>query len=373
MHHRIRSHSCQITIAALIVLATSCSPEPATVETPIAMPLPAATATQEPTTSPGEIPQPTTTPDRPPSPPPAQEPVPTAPQVKPIEHIVESGDTLLGLAMAYNVPMAAIQLANDLGQDTGLVAGQVLAIPPSSEWPDASPFWVVITVETGNTLSQIAQEYDLTIAELLTTNHMHDGDLLHVGQTLVLPLDVPAELARVPDPTDTPVPAPTTAPNETHDEDLAAPAEPPKPTPTPVSPLPNDDAARWASDVFRLINEVRVQNGIPPYTYNALLEQAALLHGEDCRQRGYCNHTGSDGSNVRTRVTRVGYDAAGAAECIVYSSSPANAVAWWMDEVPPNDAHRRTLLSTWLTQIGIAVVPNGRGTYYFIADFGRPN
>jgi hypothetical protein len=34
--------------------------------------------------------------------------------------------------------------------------------------------------------------------------------------------------------------------------------------------------------------------------------------------------------------------------------------------------HRSTLLSTWVTEIGIAVVPTGRGDYYFIAGFGRP-
>jgi len=42
-----------------------------------------------------------------------------------------------------------------------------------------------------------------------------------------------------------------------------------------------------------------------------------------------------------------------------------------MDEASHNDPHRRTLLSTWVTEIGVAVVPTGRGDYYFIADFGR--
>jgi len=56
----------------------------------------------------------------------------------------------------------------------------------------------------------------------------------------------------------------------------------------------------------------------------------------------------------------------------VYSSSPEVAVAWWMDETPPNDPHRSMLLSTWVTEIGVAAVPTGRGDYYFVADFGRP-
>jgi hypothetical protein len=44
----------------------------------------------------------------------------------------------------------------------------------------------------------------------------------------------------------------------------------------------------------------------------------------------------------------------------------------WMDEVPPNDAHRRTLLTTWLTEIGLGVAEAPWGYYYFIANFGRP-
>jgi hypothetical protein len=42
-----------------------------------------------------------------------------------------------------------------------------------------------------------------------------------------------------------------------------------------------------------------------------------------------------------------------------------------MDETPPNDPHRRTLLSSWVTEVGIGVAPASWG-YYIIADFGRP-
>ena len=156
----------------------------------------------------------------------------------------------------------------------------------------------------------------------------------------------------------------------------------PEPTPVPVGAsfaapveLAGSQLAgveNWPAEVFRLINQIRAENGLPPYTYDETLERAAQLHGQDCQERGECDHTGSDGSNVETRIRRAGYDAAGQAEVIVYSSSPQAAVAWWMDEVPPDDWHRRTLLSTWATEIGIAVVPTGRGDYYFIADFGRP-
>jgi len=143
--------------------------------------------------------------------------------------------------------------------------------------------------------------------------------------------------------------------------------------PTPTEPRPADtDVATWPAEVFRLINQVRTENGLPPYTYNETLERAAELHGQDCQQRGSCDHTGSDGSNVRTRIERAGYDAAGSAEVLVYAASPQQAVDWWMGETPPDDLHRRTLLSRWVTEAGAAVVPSGRGNYYFIVDFGRP-
>jgi len=156
----------------------------------------------------------------------------------------------------------------------------------------------------------------------------------------------------------------------------------PEPMPVPVgassaAPVESADSQlagveTWPAEVFRLINQVRAENGLLPYTYDETLERAAQLHGQDCQERGECDHTGSDGSNVETRIRRAGYDPAGQAEVLVYSSSPQAAVAWWMDEMPPNDPHRSTLLSTWVTEIGVAVVPTGRGDYYFIADFGRP-
>jgi uncharacterized protein YkwD len=148
--------------------------------------------------------------------------------------------------------------------------------------------------------------------------------------------------------------------------------ETPPATPTTQVEPPPAGIETWPAEVFQLINSVRAEHGLPPYTYNEILERAAQLHGQDCQQRGECSHTGSDGSNVQARVTRAGYDAAGATEVIVYGSSPRAAVDWWMGETPPNDPHRSTLLSTWVTEIGVAVVPTGRGDYYFIADFGRP-
>lgn len=308
----------------------------------------------------------TPTPTASPPPVPTATPSPTIPSA--VEYTVQPGDTLYGLALTYGVPIAAIQLANGLGDSTILHAGNVLTIPSPAEWEGASLFWVVYVVQPGDTLSGIAARYGLQLAELQSANQMSDGDILRAGQALVLPLDRPAAVAQV-SPTQPPRPAPTSPPSPT---DAAASTEStPPPTPVPANPPPADVAA-WPYEVARIINEVRAQHGLPPLTYNETLARAAQGQANDCSQRGWCSHTGSDGSDIKTRILRAGYTPASWAECWAQSRSPQGAVDMWMDEVPPNDPHRRTLLTTWLTEIGLGVAEARGGYYYFVANFGRP-
>jgi len=123
--------------------------------------------------------------------------------------------------------------------------------------------------------------------------------------------------------------------------------------------------------VFETINELRSQNGLPPYSRNALLEQAALLHAQDTAQQGELTHTGSDGSNVTTRIERTGYAAVGLSEITVTGNSVEWAINWWMDEQPPNDPNRSAILSDTYVDIGVAVVEAGN-THHFVAVLAQP-
>jgi uncharacterized protein YkwD len=289
------------------------------------------------------------------------------------EHIVRAGDTLLGIATTYGVPMAAIQLQNGMGDSTVVQVGQVLSIPPSTGWEGASRFWVIHVVKAGETLVGIARAFELESAELKAVNGLADADLIVVGQELVIPLDGPA-VVRTSAPASTNTPAPLPAPS--HTPTLSYPNTP---TLTPLSPAaptapvvsPPADVSAWPRETVRLINQVRAQHGLPPLAYNETLAQAAQGQADDCAQRGWCSHTGSDGSDIKTRIQRAGYDPASWAECWAQRQTPQGAVDIWMDEVPPNDPHRRTLLTTWLFEIGVGVAQTDWG-YYFIADFGRP-
>ena len=320
------------------------------------------TASPTPTAAPTHTHTPTLT--SPPPPPLPPTPTPTDPppaEPAPITHTVQRGDTLLGLAMQYDLPMAAIQLHNGMGDSTIVQVGQVLSIPPQTGWEGASRYWVVHVVKAGETLAGIARTYGLDVETLQAVNGLADAGRIQVGQELVLPLDAPAvALAPTLAPTHTPTPTPPPPP----------PAAPPPPTAAPAAPPPPDIAA-WPYETVRIINQVRAAHGLGPLAYNETLAQAAQAHANDCIQRGWCSHIGSDGSNVKTRILRAGYEPTGWAECWAQSQSPQHAVDMWMDEVPPDDPHRRTLLSTWLSEIGLGVAKTTWG-YYFIADFGRP-
>lgn len=292
-------------------------------------------------------------------------------------HTVQPGDTLLGLAKQYGVPMAAIQLENDMGSSTVLQAGQTLIVPSSEAWPAASPFWIVYQVESGETLTAIAQRFDLELDPLMAVNGLEDADRIGAGQLLTLPLRGPTALvvpgSTPPQDADVTPPSESTSAQPATDvpQATATLTSAVAPSPDPTGASPPAQLSSWPREIARLINDVRSQHGLPPLSYNETLEQAAQAHANDCARRGWCGHTGSDGADIRSRITRAGYQPAGWAECWAQTQTPERAVEVWMDETPPNDPHRRTLLSDWLTEVGLGISEADWGRY-IIADFGRP-
>ena len=322
-------------------------------------------------------------------------PSPTALPPIPRTHMVQAGDTLLGIALAFDVPLAALQLENDLGAATTIRVGQVLDIPPATAWTTASPFWVVHEIAPGETLSALAARYGLGLDALVAANPGLNADRLAVGQALVLPLRGPADVVAMVNaptptspvpPTQTPFSLPTPTATVVSELDAADQlVEPAAPAvPTAISPLPEDptppapdagvpaEVAALPAEVYRLLNAERAAHDLPPLAWNETLARAAQRHANDCQARGWCSHTGSDGSSYRERIIREGYDPVRWSECWAWYGSAERAVAMWMNETPPNDPHRRTILAPHLTEVGVGVVPGKGFGYYFIANFGTP-
>lgn len=147
-------------------------------------------------------------------------------------HTVESGDTLIAIALEYGVLLGAILDANDLSKDALLQIGQELIIPlgadvdlptaTATRLPSTGFNIITHTIQAGDTLGGIAVLYDTLVADIVEANALSGPDeILNIGDVLVIPAEAP---------TPTPV-TPTLAPT-------ATPTRTPLPSPTPVEPSP---------------------------------------------------------------------------------------------------------------------------------------
>jgi LysM repeat protein len=110
--------------------------------------------------------------------------------------------------------------------------------PPPTRTPVEPTVYIV---QTGDTLSNVASKFDVTLQDLMLANGLSDPDYVQVGQELVIPIGglpvTTPTFTPIPVPTDTPLPfnPPTPLPSGT-----APPVEPAAtvgPTPTPVPTL----------------------------------------------------------------------------------------------------------------------------------------
>jgi len=107
-------------------------------------------------------------------------------------YIVQPGDTLSAIAQSYRLPLAFLVEMNQISPVQRLYAGQELQIPGETQ-----PSWEILPVEHivqyGENLGLIAQQYGLSIAQLMTFNGLANSNLLVPGQRLQLTSWTPVE------------------------------------------------------------------------------------------------------------------------------------------------------------------------------------
>ncbi len=125
----------------------------------------------------------------------AETPVETfAPQT----YIVESGDTLSGIAETFGVTVDELAAANGFSDVDYLSLGQELTIPggsgsiaatasPDSATAASAPTSGQYTVVGGDTLSSIAAAFGTDVDAIMTANYLSDADFLSIGDVLVIP------------------------------------------------------------------------------------------------------------------------------------------------------------------------------------------
>lgn len=278
----------------------------------------------------------------------------------PREYIVQPGDTLLGIALAFNVSMASLQALNNLDDPNKLRAGQRLKIPAAQANENA--LWTLYVVQPGDTLSGIAARFRLRISDLTRANGITEDAIIRVGQRLVIP--AAAQPAVSPTPTVALIPLVPVA------ADTPAQATPPPAAPNPP-PASDAEIEAIRARLLELYNQARIASGVPPLAYSFVLQAAAQAHAEDCAARGRGSHIGSDGSRASQRIARAGYPGRITGENWAMARGADQAFdMWYTQEIASQGPHLKNILSPRYKEVGFGVARAGNGFFFLIANFG---
>ncbi len=103
-------------------------------------------------------------------------------------HVVQSGDTLWGLARRHGVTVQTLAQANGITTSSSLRVGQRLYIPQidrsGSRTASTSTNVVQYRVRSGDTLWRIAQRYGVTTSNLVAWNKLPRNGLIRAGDNL---------------------------------------------------------------------------------------------------------------------------------------------------------------------------------------------
>jgi len=103
-------------------------------------------------------------------------------------HVVKSGDTLWGVARRYGVTVPALAAANGMSAKSSLAVGSRLEIPGASSGAKEAAR-MTYQVRHGDTLSEIADRFNVSVRQLTTWNGLRQSAPLHTGQRLVVYTD----------------------------------------------------------------------------------------------------------------------------------------------------------------------------------------
>ncbi len=107
-------------------------------------------------------------------------------------YTVRAGDSLSAIAQHYNVSLGALADANGLDWRKTLLAGLVLRVPAAAT--GGSDWGGTYTVRPGDTLSGIALRYRVSLGQLAATNAFDPAKVLLIGTRLRVPLGRTATL-----------------------------------------------------------------------------------------------------------------------------------------------------------------------------------
>lgn len=100
-------------------------------------------------------------------------------------YTVKAGDTLYGIARRFNITVDRLKALNNL-TNNNLSIGQVLIISEEVNIPPQPSEGITYTVKAGDTLYKIANQYNVSVADIISLNNL-GTTVLTIGQQLLIP------------------------------------------------------------------------------------------------------------------------------------------------------------------------------------------
>ncbi len=122
--------------------------------------------------------------------------------------------------------------------------------------------------------------------------------------------------------------------------------------------IPSTDSGvlNYESEVVRLVNEIRVKNGLNKLTEDWELSRVARYKSQDMKDNNYFSHTSPVYGSPFNMIKNFGIPYTAAAENIAKGqSTPQAVVNAWMN----SSGHRANILNSSYTKIGVGYVKSG--------------
>ncbi|MBQ7900861.1 MAG: SafA/ExsA family spore coat assembly protein [Clostridia bacterium] len=163
-------------------------------------------------------------------------------------------------------------------------------------------------VVSGDSMWKIAVKYQVGLDEIISANpHISNPALIYPGQTITIP---------------------------TVDSSVTA----------------------YENEVIRLVNEIRVNNGLNKLTADWELSRVARIKSQDMKDNNYFSHTSPVYGSPFNMIKNFGISYRAAAENIAKGqSTPQAVVNAWMN----SSGHRANILNSSYTKIGVGYVKSG--------------
>lgn len=246
-------------------------------------------------------------------------------------YTVHSGDTMWKISQKLDVSFGRLVQANPQIDNPALIyVGQQLKIPGS---PNNGSGSNVYTVKRGDTMWMISQQLNVSYGELLDANpQIHNPSMIYVGQSVNIP------------------------------------GQSSQPGGTGSTQSNSGVLSQYEKKVVELTNKERIERGLQPLKVAVNLSKMADVKAQDMRDHHYFSHTSPTYGSPFDMMDQFGISYSYAGENIAAGQrTPQEVVNAWMN----SPGHRRNILSSHYTYIGVGYTDGGSYGSYWVQEFIR--